>query len=71
MVGAMEQPMRSILDNRFKKRSTAVGKRREQRYCSVTRQEIESAIADYLARGGKITRIEPEWIEEGEIYIAH
>jgi hypothetical protein len=24
---------------------------------------------DYLAKGGKIKRIEPEWIEDGEVYI--
>jgi hypothetical protein len=63
--------MKSILDKRYKQRATTIGKWREPRRSSVTRQEVESAIADYLARGGKITRIEPEWIEEGEIYIAH
>lgn len=34
-----------------------------------TRDEIERALTEYLAKGGKITRIEPEWIDEDEIYI--
>ncbi len=44
-------------------------KRREKKFPSATRSEIDEAMANYLAKGGKITRIEPEWIEEGEIYI--
>ncbi len=44
-------------------------KRREKKFPSATRSEIEEAMAKYLAKGGKITRIEPEWIEEGELYI--
>ena len=34
-----------------------------------TRQEIEKAIKEYLEQGGKITKIEPEWIEDGQAYI--
>ncbi len=34
-----------------------------------SREEIELAMEEYLARGGTITRVEPEWIEEGLIYI--
>lgn len=33
-----------------------------------TRDEIEKAMEDYFAKGGKITRIEPEWIIEGQVY---
>ncbi|MCP4754714.1 MAG: hypothetical protein GY866_27860 [Proteobacteria bacterium] len=45
-------------------------KRRRSNYRpSATREEIERALSEYLANGGRITRIEPEWIEEGEIYI--
>ncbi|MBT3226231.1 MAG: hypothetical protein HN580_17980 [Deltaproteobacteria bacterium] len=44
-------------------------KRREKKFPSATRNEIEEAMTKYLAEGGKITRIEPEWIEEGELYI--
>jgi hypothetical protein len=43
-------------------------KRRQKKFPSATRSEIEEAMANYLAKGGKITRVEPEWIEEGELY---
>jgi len=43
-------------------------KRRERKFPSATRSQIEEAMAKYLAQGGKITRVEPEWIEEGELY---
>jgi hypothetical protein len=43
-------------------------KRRERKFPSTTRSQIEEAMAKYLAQGGKITRVEPEWIEEGELY---
>lgn len=33
-----------------------------------TRDEIEKAMENYFAKGGKITRIEPEWIIEGQVY---
>ncbi|MCG8337201.1 MAG: hypothetical protein MJE63_22100 [Proteobacteria bacterium] len=35
-----------------------------------TREEIEKATREFLAKGGKITRVEPEWIEEGRLYIS-
>ena len=35
-----------------------------------TREEIEQATREFLAKGGKITRVEPEWIEEGRLYIS-
>ncbi len=44
-------------------------KRRQKKFPSVTRIEIEKAMTQYIAGGGKITRVEPEWIEEGELYI--
>jgi hypothetical protein len=34
----------------------------------IDRQELEKAIEKYLKNGGKISRVEPDWIEEGEIY---
>lgn len=36
---------------------------------SPTREEVEQAMSDYLKQGGVIKRIEPEWIEDGEIFI--
>lgn len=49
---------RSVADRR---------KSREKRFPSATREEIEKAMKDYLKGGGKIKRIEPEWIVEGSI----
>ncbi len=34
-----------------------------------SKEEIQKAIDEYLSKGGTITRVEPEWIEEGRIYI--
>jgi len=34
-----------------------------------TREEVEKAMTDYLEKGGVIKRIEPDWIEDGEISI--
>ncbi len=31
-----------------------------------TREDIEKALDDYLSKGGKIKKIEPEWIEDGD-----
>ncbi len=41
---------------------------REKRFPSATRDDINRAMEAFLAEGGKIKRIEPEWIEEGNSY---
>ena len=33
-----------------------------------TREDVEKALDKYLSNGGLITRIEPDWIEEGELF---
>lgn len=43
--------------------------RREKKFPSATREEIEKAMKQYLETGGKISRVEPEWIVEGSLYI--
>lgn len=55
---------------RFLKREERFRNRRINRaFPDATREDIDRALKDYLANGGKIKRIEPEWIEDGEIYI--
>lgn len=44
-------------------------KSREKKFPSATREDIEKAMKRYLDDGGKITRVEPEWIVEGSIYV--
>ncbi len=34
----------------------------------INREELAQAIEKYLKKGGKISRVEPDWIEEGHIY---
>ncbi len=41
---------------------------RDKRFPSATREDINKAMEAFLAEGGKIKRIEPEWIEEGNSY---
>ena len=52
-------------------RQSVVGrrKRREKHFPSATREDIQAAMQQYLDNGGKIKRVEPEWIVEGSIYI--
>ena len=51
-------------------RKSAVDRRllRDKRFPSATREDISKAMKAFLAKGGKIKRIEPEWIEEGNSY---
>lgn len=44
-------------------------KKREKKFPSATREDIEKAMEQYLEEGGEITRVEPEWIVEGSIYV--
>lgn len=44
-------------------------KKREKKFPSATREDIEQALKQYLDEGGKIKRVEPEWIVEGSLYI--
>jgi len=34
----------------------------------INREELEQAIKKYLENGGTISRVEPDWIEEGQVY---
>ena len=65
--------MRLIMNSRMKRflrREERISRRRSNRaFPDATREDIDRAMKDYLAKGGKIKRIEPEWIEDGEIYI--
>ena len=55
---------------RFLKREERLSRRRGNRAVpDATREDIDRALKEYLAKGGKIKRIEPEWIEDGEIYL--
>lgn len=55
---------------KFLRREERLSRRRNNRaFPDATREDIDRAMKDYLAKGGKIKRIEPEWIEEGEVYI--
>lgn len=47
----------------------AFKRKRIKHFPGVSREELDKAMSDYLERGGKIKRVEPEWIEEGEINI--
>lgn len=49
--------------------SAAFRKTREKRFPSATREDIQKAMNQFIEDGGKITRIEPEWIVEGSISI--
>ncbi len=50
--------------------SPSKGRRKARKFATTpTREEIEKAVHEYLLKGGKITRVEPEWIEEGKAYI--
>ena len=35
---------------------------------TISREELNAAIQEFLDNGGSISRIEPEWIEEGISY---
>ncbi len=35
---------------------------------AVSREELDKALGEYLAKGGKIKIIEPLWIEEGNLF---
>ena len=65
--------MRLTMNSRMKKflrREERLSRRRNNHaFPDATREDIDRAMKDYLAKGGKIKRIEPEWIEEGEVYI--
>ncbi len=45
-------------------------KAREKKFPSATSEDVKRAVEQYLSGGGKITRVEPEWIIEGSIYIS-
>jgi len=55
---------------KFLKREERLRNRKNNRaFPDATREDINKALKDFLSKGGKIKRIEPEWIEDGEIYI--
>lgn len=55
------------------KNEKALSKRKRRKnpmgYQAPTRKEIETALDEFLSKGGKITRVEPLWIEEGTLYM--
>ncbi|MFH2130220.1 MAG: hypothetical protein ABIK68_07585 [bacterium] len=53
------------------KRDSVIGRRkkRDKKFPAATHEDIEKALEKFMAEGGKITRVEVEWIEEGNIYI--
>ena len=52
-----------------KEKLAAVRRLKHKHFTTVTREELDQAMSEYLKRGGKIKRVETEWIEEGEIRI--
>ncbi len=59
MEGRIKRRYRSVIPKKNKKAGSE----------DLSREEVKSAVDEYLAKGGKITRIEPIWIEEGRSYM--
>lgn len=46
-------------------------KKKEQRPLKpsdISREELDKALGEYLAQGGKIKVVQPLWIEEGNLF---
>lgn len=61
--------MKHIKNSQDKGIKSKKRKKSKQFIFNPTREEVEEAVQEYLVKGGKIKRIEPEWIEEGRAYI--
>jgi hypothetical protein len=59
--------MDKIITRRY--RSTITRRRGQILKSDPTREEVKSAVDEFLSKGGKITRIEPVWIEDGSVYV--
>ena len=61
--------MNKVISRRYRKSKKLKNGQASLIDLNPTREELERAVEEYLSNGGKITRIEPLWIEEGKVYI--